>query len=208
MRKLNIAKTSNNVNTMAANNTLYSFYGLTENSDYDKHKCNYVKEHFRFSCGGNNSTRQTVVKEFINMFTVMQEAYKKAMNIKADLFKITRIASKIAPYDTIVIDIDVENIKGAFATIINCAGPDLHQFHASDVWVRANENADVWKSLFDRKEDATSETNTPFTWVNINETNAWLSKVKDARAVVCECIKTAGEPTDEEKERLKQIMCA
>lgn len=140
------------------------------------------------------------------MFTVMQEAYKKAMNIKADLFKITRVASKIAPYDTIVIDIDVENIKGAFATIINCAGPDLHQFHASDIWVRANAQADVWKSLFDYSEDFTVVTSIPFRWVDVNTANTWLEKVKDARVIAKECITTTGEPTEAQKEALEEIM--
>lgn len=206
MRKLNLTETNNNVQTMAANKTLYGFYGLTENADYDKYKDNYVREHFRFSCEGNHSDKAIVTKMFTEMLTRMQMAYLDAMNLQKPLFKITNVQSKVAPYDTIVIDIDIENVKGAFVTIVNCAGPDLHQFHASDIWVRANATADVWKSLFDYSDDFTAVNAVPFTWIDVNTANKWLEKVRDARIIAKECITTMGEPTEAQKEALVEIM--
>jgi hypothetical protein len=206
MRKINLKKTNTNVRRMVANEELYGFYGLTENSDYDKYQDNYVREHFRFSCEGSRNEREDVTKMFVEMLEEMQAAYLKAMNVTAPLFKITRTFSKVAPYGTIVIDIDVEGAKGAFATIVNCAGPDLHQFHASGIWVRANEDAGVWKSLFYYNDSLTSTTSKAFNWIDEDNANKWLDKVKSARVIAKDCIKAAGEPGMDEKKMLVDIM--
>jgi hypothetical protein len=181
----------------------YIFLG---DADYDKHEKPYVTEKFRFSVEGEAKDAAKKTKTFVEMLYHMQDVYIKSMNICAPLFRIKNWKYKLAPYDTIVIDIEVENVKGAFVTIVNCAGPDRHQFHASDIWVRANPNAGVWKSLFDYNDDATVETDVPFVSAQVSETEKWLEKVKDARNIVKECITTSGEPSTEEKEKLLAIM--
>lgn len=206
LRKLNLTQTEQNIRAMAKRGELYSFYGLTENADYDKHEKPYVTEHFRFSVEGDAQDAAMKTEAFVKMLGYMQGVYIQTMNINAPLFVVKNVKYKVAPYKTVVIDLDVENVKGAFVTIVNCAGPDRHQFHASDIWVRANAGAEVWKSLFDYNEDSVVTTDVPFALTRAEEAEKWLEKVKDARNIAKECITTTGEPTQEQKEELLVIM--
>jgi len=206
MRKLNLIETNKNIDAMIASKSLYSFYGLTENKDVDIISGNYVTEHYRFSCGGVELTKESMVAKLIEIFEKMQAEYIRVMKIKSPLFKVKNASSKMAPYGTIVIDIVVETVTGAFSTIINCAGPDVHQFHASDIWVRANADAEVWKSLYDVVLDVTRPEDKGFTWIKDKVAVAWLDKVRDARVIIKDCITMTGEPTEEQKQSLVLIM--
>lgn len=206
LRKLNLVETEKNIREMAKRGELYSFYGLTENADYDKREKPYVTEHFRFSVEGNAQDAEVKKETFIRMLGYMQGIYIQTMNVHGPLFTVKNVKHKVAPYNTVVIDIDIENVKGAFVTIVNCAGPDRHQFHASDIWVRANADAEVWKSLFDYNEESVVETDVPFELMKADEAEKWLEKVKDARNIAKECITTTGEPDVKQKEELLAIM--
>ena len=208
MRKLNLDATLTNVSKMIANGKLYGFYGLTETLPVATIRDKYVTEYFRFSCEGDANTKADCEKKFVAMVYDMQKAYMAAMNLSSELFKIVKVKSKCAPYNTIVISLEVEDVKGAFATIVNCVGPDLHQFHASDVQVRANENAVIWKSLFDYDTNNSIKSDAPFAWIDVSTADKWLDKVYSARDIVNECIATAGEPDDETKGKLLSIMAA
>lgn len=220
MRKLNIFKTEKNVNAMIVKGILYSFYGLTENKevdDYEKERIavgdlgeasKYAIEHYRFSCEGNATEVQKRAAKLAEIINKMQEAYMIAMNLKAPLFSIIECKGKSAPYETIVVDIKVKTVRGAFQTIVNCAGPDLHQFHASDIWVRANSDAEVWKSLYNYYPNMTEFTNDDNVVVALDSVTAeiWLDKVIDARRIAKDCITTAGEPSEADKRALDVIM--
>ena len=205
---------------MAVKGTLYSFYGLTENKEADVYMQEqseiddlgeapkYAIEDYRFSCEGNPANADVRARKLVEIIGKMQQAYMIAMNLKAPLFEIVEYKAKGAPYSTVVVDMTVKTVRGAFQTIVNCAGPDLHQFHASNIWVRANSDAEVWKSLYDFNSDTVQLTNDDNAIVALDAVTAeiWLDKVIDARKIAKDCITTAGEPTEAEKRALSVIM--
>ena len=220
MRKLNIFKTEKNINSMAVKGILYSFYGLTENKEIEDYMSEqnaigdmgeapkYAIEQYRFSCEGNPANADDRASKLVDLINKMQEAYLIAMNLKAPLFEVVSYSAKGAPYSTVVVDMTVKTVRGAFQTIVNCAGPDLHQFHASDIWVRANTDAEVWKSLYDYNPDSVQLTNDDNAVVALDSVTAeiWLDKVIDARKIAKDCITTAGEPSEADKRALDVIM--
>ena len=208
MRKLNLVKTAKNIDNLIANNNLYSYYALTENHAVDSVDKTYVHAHYRFSCSGDVACPNESVERLRNMLTKMQEHYLHVMGLEQPLFVINKMTAKVAPYFTIVIDIHVKEVKGAFNSIVKYVGPAKHQYHDAGIWVRANEKADVWKPLYD--ENGAGHTSTDDSTLNgvLDETTAqvWLAKVKEARTIAKDCVYKKGNPTDDDIMSLEEIM--
>ena len=130
MRRLNLKATSENILTEIKSHTLYDFHGLTESANYDEKTENYVKEHFKFSFEGTRETQKNIANIFLKTLKSMQEEYMLAMNLETPLFYIEKARSKSAPNNTVVIELDIENVKGSFATIVKYAGQHMNQYNA------------------------------------------------------------------------------
>lgn len=207
MRKLDLDKTKKNIEDKASTCILYGNYGLTENNLLSDKP--YAVRHIRFSCAGNGVSARSRMEQLFQIFHILQMEYLCEFNIATPIFYIRDYDFKTMPYDTIVLDFNIEELTGAFHSVVGCVGQDLHQFHASDIWVRANEKAGVWKSLYDETSCDLYDDTSGFTyeekWFNAENAEKWLQKVRDARLIAKDCIKRKGEITNYQKYQLVDI---